>query len=381
MVRMTDLLKKAKKQLGLSSKESQLEGGEVSAPEKESISKTREHKEKVPPRERVDFSEMLLGPKKDALLEKEDISESIKKSVTDEEESKKLYFEAIEIVKKIFTLYKDNGTIDEDEILNTGRRIVNSVILGSQQLLKLFHELDSTEFYTYYNAVNVSTLSVEIGIAYNYNKSTLLDLAVVGLLHDMDLIKNKEIIDQPQKLEDHLIKEIRKHPLNVALYVDNAFKFSEKKVNAILQHHERKEGQGYPAGLTEEDIHDLAVIVGIADTYEAMTHSRPYKKRIPPHTAVLSIIEQGKELFPAEAIKALISRVSLYPVGSWIELNTGEICNVITTNLNAPLRPVVSVLMDKERNKFREIRVVDLRKIPSLYITKEVTEEIDIENK
>lgn len=392
MVRMTDLLKKAGQQLGVTRKQAPSENGQPPIPGKETgrIKKDAARSEesekrgiserhKLPSQEQINFSDMLLGSKKEPMLEKQDIAQSMRSYIPDEEETKKLYLEAIEVVKKTFGIYKDGGKIEIEDTLNSGRKIVNNIILGSRQLLKLFHESDSLEFYTYYNAVNVSVLSVEIGIAYNYNKSTLLDLAMVGLLHDMDLVRNKDVIDKPEKLDEDRIKEIKKHPLNVALYVDNAFNFSKEKVNAVLQHHERKGGQGYPSGLTDMDIHDLAVIVGISDTYEAMTHSRPYRKKIPAHTAILSILEQGKELFPIEAIKALVSRVSLYPVGSWVELNTGEICRVLRTNLDSPLRPVVNILMDKERNKLREVRTIDLRKIPSLYITKEVTEQMDIE--
>jgi len=139
-------------------------------------------------------------------------------------------------------------------------------------------------------------------------------------------------------------------------------------ITAILQHHEREQGQGYPAGLSEGDIHDYALIVGIADTYEAMTHSRPYKEKSPPNIAIVNIINSGKELFPNRAIKALVSRIGLYPVGTWVELNTGEICKVIKINPDSPLRPVISILKDKDKNEFRDIKVVDLMKIPSLYI-------------
>jgi HD-GYP domain-containing protein (c-di-GMP phosphodiesterase class II) len=189
-------------------------------------------------------------------------------------------------------------------------------------------------------------------------------------------VKSGHIIDKPSKLDKDEFEEIKKHPLNAAIYVDNAFKFSEQMINAILQHHERNGGKGYPVGLDETNIHDLAMIIGIADTYEAMIHSRPYKERMSPDKAILNIINFGKELFQNRVIKALVSRVGLYPVGSWVELNTGEICKVLMVNSESPLRPVVSILKDKNKDEFREIKTVDLGKTPSLYI-KQIAEKID----
>ncbi|MBL7198469.1 MAG: HD domain-containing protein [Candidatus Omnitrophica bacterium] len=359
---MTDLFKKAKRKMRAGQ-------GDASA--------EREHprqEQKTPVEKPVDFSQMLLEKTK-AVSSKEDITQRVMKtSIPDEEESRRLYFSSIEAMKNIFEAYKAGGEINKDNVINIGRKIVNNILSGSQSLLKLFHELDSLEEYNYYNAVNVSILSVEIGITYKYNKLTLLDLAVIGLLHDMDLIKSKHITDKPEKLSNKELEEIKKHPLNAAIFVDNAFNFSEKMINAILQHHEREKGQGYPAGLTEGNIHELALIIGIADTYEAMMHSRPYKEKIPPNITILNIINYGKELFPNRAVKALVSRVGLYPVGTWVELNTGEICKVLKINSSSPLRPVVRILKDKDKNEFRDVRTVDLMKIPSLYI-KQTAEE------
>ena len=299
----------------------------------------------------------------------------MQESVPDEEQTKQLYFNAVEQVKTVFGLYKEGKRISKDDVIDIGQKIVNNIILGSGEALRLVHELDSLEQHRYYNAVNVSILSVHMGIVYNYNKSTLLDLAIIGLLHDMALIKHQDAIDIPSRLTNEQLKEIRKHPLNIATYVDVAFNFKDEMVKSILQHHERKKGQGYPEGLTESDIHELAMIVGLADTYEAITHARPYKKKSSARDAILNIINNEKDFFSKEVIKALVTCVGLFPTGTWAELNTGEICKVLSTNPDAPLRPVVSILMDKDKNRFREIRTIDLSKMPSLYIKREIEEK------
>ena len=381
MVRMSDLLKKAKEQAEKDREEPRRTAPRSPRKEKPTPPRKEEpprvQKEPTPPRptkppeeEAVKFSDLVLEHARESGGEKEEVvpKDFMASSTLDEEGTKKIYFEAIESVKRIFNSYKEGNEINRNDVINLANKIVNNTMTDSHIFLRLFHELDCLEFYTCYNAVNVSILSVELGLIYKYNKSVLLELTIVGLLHDMELMKNKEIIDKPEKLGAKELKEIMKHPLNIATYADNAFNLSKDIVNAILQHHEREGGQGYPAGLTNGDIQDLAVIVGIADTYEAMTHSRPHKEKMVPHEAVLSMVKSGKELFSTEAVKALIACVGLYPVGSWVELNTGEMCKVFEVNRDFPLRPVIGIFMDKDRNKFKEVRTVNLREIPSLYI-------------
>ncbi|MFH1622852.1 MAG: HD domain-containing phosphohydrolase [Candidatus Omnitrophota bacterium] len=358
---MTDLFKKTKKKI---------DGVPEPPIKKEQPPKEEKNTEAKP----VDFSQMILGKTKEESL-KGDITEGVTDAhLSDEEETMKLYVSSVKVMRDIFEAYKSGSEVNRAEVVGVASKIVNNITAGSQDLLKFFHELDSAQEYNYHNAVNVAILSVEIGIAYKFDKSTLLDLAVIGLLHDLDLIKSKHLTDKPEKLSKKELEEIKNHSLNTAIYVDNAFKFSEKMITAILQHHEREQGQGYPVGLAEGNIHDMALIIGIADTYEAMIHSRPYKERSAPNIAIINIINSGKELFPNRTIKALVARVGLYPMGTWVELNTGEICKVIKINSDSPLRPVVNILKDKNKNEFREIRTIDLKKIPSLYIRHTVEE-------
>jgi HD-GYP domain-containing protein (c-di-GMP phosphodiesterase class II) len=374
---MADLLKKAKANIKSQPKEEAPSSRKPSRVRKKGFSgeKVPKKRQEDPAEKKMRFSNLVSEKSQKAPVEKAQGSTlSIKDSLSAEGGVIKAYSGYVESAKRIFNTYKDNSTIDMEEAKNTASEITDSVLLDTSLFLRLFHERDSLEFYIYYNAVNVSILSVAIGIFYNYNKLELLDLAMVGLLHDIDLIQRKHIIDEARKLTDSELKETRKHPLNAVTLVDKTFNSSEKIATAILQHHERKDGQGYPTGL--KDIQDLAKIIGIADTYEAIIHTRPYKGKIHPYVAIQKMLKSGRDLFPNKLIKALISCVGLYPSGIIIELNTGERCKVLINNPSSPARPVISVLADKGREKLEKPKILDLQKFQSLYI-KKVIEDPD----
>lgn len=373
MVRLTDLLKKINKQIG--PKEEQPKkpflSPEESTTEKLTKPKLPEEEKLTKKVDQLAFSEMLLQEEKKSLLEEKGIEANLMAtSLPNEEETKKLYFEALRVIRKQFYSYRDQGVINWEVVKGIANKITNNIISGSPVLLDLFHRLDSLRLYLYHNAINTSILAVAIGMVYKYNKSILLDLATAGLLHDIDFIRIKDIIYKPKELNEAEIKEIRKHPENLADFLKKLTNFENGIFKAVLQHHERKDGQGYPVGLTEKNIHELAFIIGIADTYEALTHSRPYKTKMNSHSAISKLIEIGNDLFPNNLIKKLVSTVGLYPIGSWVELNTGEICKVLKSNTNFPLRPIVVILLDKERNKLEEMRTIDLCAMPSLHITR-----------
>jgi len=389
MVRMTDLFKKAKKQKEETPAPLQVEKQPLvtegkpaivdqtpHADEIEPVSGKKEQpaqKKQPPEKTGLEFAGIFLQEQNELSPGRKELTqEFMSASIPDKEEVKKIYLESIESVKKIFNAYATSGAIDKDHIINITNKIVNNIILHPRGLLRLFHEIDSFEYYIYYDAVNVCILSVEMGIISKYNKSALLDLATIGLLHDIDLVKSKDIIDKPEKLDNEELARVRKHCINAASFISKTFGFKEEIVNGILQHHERVDGHGYPAGLTENSINELAMIVGLADTYAAMVHSRPDRKKMLPNEAILDTMSKGKELFPKKLIKTLISCIGLYPIGTWIELNTGEIGEVLDINRDYPLRPLINISMDKDRAKLSESRIIDLQKTPSLYIKRPV---------
>jgi HD-GYP domain-containing protein (c-di-GMP phosphodiesterase class II) len=128
-------------------------------------------------------------------------------------------------------------------------------------------------------------------------------------------------------------------------------------------------GQGYPRGLKGAEIHEYAQIIGLADTFEALLHSRPHRKRFLPHDAVRELVVKEKASFSTRILKCLIQQFSVFPLGTRVQLNTGEIGEVIEVHPQYPLRPVIRVYMDPGRVLLREPRLEDLSKTMLVHIT------------
>jgi len=105
---------------------------------------------------------------------------------------------------------------------------------------------------------------------------------------------------------------------------------------AIYEHHERENGQGYPSGLKGDEISEYAKIIGICDSYEAMTHDRPHKKAAAQYSSVLQLAGSKDLLFSPNIVKIFLDEITLYPIGSYVRLNNKALCIVVGTNPNNP---------------------------------------------
>jgi HD-GYP domain-containing protein (c-di-GMP phosphodiesterase class II) len=143
----------------------------------------------------------------------------------------------------------------------------------------------------------------------------------------------------------------------------------------VLQEHERLGGLGYPRGLKGDEIHEYAQVIGLADTFEALLHARPYRKRFLPHEAVRELVTKEKTAFPTKMLKCLIQQFSVFPLGTRIRLNTGETAEVVELNPQYPLRPVVKVHKDPHGLSPKETRTLDLSKSSLVHVTEVVQDD------
>lgn len=135
---------------------------------------------------------------------------------------------------------------------------------------------------------------------------------------------------------------------------------------AAQQAQERHDGSG-PNGLSGADISLGARIVGLLSMFEALVHVRSYRERLLPRDAIRELVNGQKNRFDPAILKNLIESVSLYPVGTYVQLNSGDIGQVVRVQPRLPLRPKVMLTMDRLGNRIQP-REVDLQKQPNLMV-------------
>src|SRR5215475_14860738 len=117
----------------------------------------------------------------------------------------------------------------------------------------------------------------------------------------------------------------------------------------------------------------ISKVLGLVDTYTGLTMPAPPRPRLRPHEAIREIVRTKHEAFPSQLVKALLSEISVFPPGTLVRLNTGEVGRVIAVNRNHPLRPRVEVF-DVKGQRLPTAKLIDLSEAPFLYITGPVSE-------
>mgnify|MGYP001586313370 CR=1 FL=1 len=117
---------------------------------------------------------------------------------------------------------------------------------------------------------------------------------------------------------------------------------------------------------------EYAQIVGIVDVYVAMTQPRPYRDAKLFHEAVRELVGEASQIFDTHLMKTLVNQIGIYPIGSWVRLNTREIGRVTAQNKNFPLHPEVEILFDTQGQFLENPRTYNLFKQQVIYIKEPV---------
>jgi hypothetical protein len=128
----------------------------------------------------------------------------------------------------------------------------------------------------------------------------------------------------------------------------------------IRHHHERFNGSGYPNGLKGKEIPIFSRMASIVDTYDAIINDRPYARAISPHEAIRELYDLRDIAFQAELVEAFIQAIGVYPIGTLVELSTGQVGVVISQNKIRHLKPKVMLILDQDKIAYKISPIIDL---------------------
>ncbi|MCP9470700.1 MAG: HD-GYP domain-containing protein [Nitrospira sp.] len=212
--------------------------------------------------------------------------------------------------------------------------------LTSLSRLKRFDE------YTFYHSVNTSLLAMSLGRDLGFTKSELHQIGVGALLHDIGKTKiPNELLNKPGRFEPDEMELMKQHVLRGVEILSNLTGLAEAHAKPALEHHERVDGTGYPFGRSKDEISRFGLMASIVDIYDAITSDRCYHRGRPPHDALQYLyLLSLKGHLDAELVQRFIRVVGVFPVGSLVELNTGEVAVVRRVHREAPLAPLVIIV-------------------------------------
>ena len=235
-----------------------------------------------------------------------DLMEAIaNKNMPPEKKAKAIHDHSIVMIQRLM----ENPSSESIKEAKKGIFAVVDAILADDKTNKELLMLSSHDYNTYIHSVNVGLLAISLSKTL-FKKSDAHDMHEVGagfFLHDIGKVKvDINIIKKPAVLTDEEMMEIRRHPQYGYEILTDTHQLSDECKKIVMQHHERNNGSGYPAGLKGEEIHLYGRICSLADVYDALSSRRPYKQPLRPYEALNVMKEEMLEHFHQDLFKKFV---------------------------------------------------------------------------
>ncbi len=256
------------------------------------------------------------------------------------------YGKVLDRFKKIYyqiqnrDLTDDIETVAEDLKPLVNHLIQDNDVLGSLRLVSF------REGYNFTHAVNVSMLGAMLGKWLNLDREMIESIALAGLLHDIGKTQvNQDLLFKSTPLSSYEYEDLNSHS-RLGYEILKHSNLSKDVLAAILFHHERSDGSGYPSGLKEAQTPYMARIIAVVDVFDAITSDRFYKTGISTFKAFSVIKDESFKGLDPEISDVFLSNIAAYFINNRVKLSNGKIGEVVYVNKYALNRPLVKLSND-----------------------------------
>lgn len=260
-----------------------------------------------------------------------------------------IYNEFLNYTHQVFTRYVTHKELKLTEISESISLLIEFIKVNKKYLLRIQpseeHKLDKN-FLTSH-CLRSTILALIIALQINMPRSKMIELGVASLIHEIGQIKlppQLYLTDKP--LSPQARNLLATHTvLGFNILKEASFPLAIQV--GTLEHHERENGQGYPRHLTGDKISAYGKILAVACSYEAITSPRHYKEARTLYEATIEMLLNKDKSYDEIVIKALVSAVSLFPIGTYVYLSNGKIAQVTESNPAEPRLPIVEIIGEK----------------------------------
>ncbi len=265
-----------------------------------------------------------------------------------------------EVMASIEREIRNEKVLDRGRLKEAVEGMAESIIRNPDALF-LLTKLKEADAETYGRAIDVAIYVLTFGRHLGFPRDELQVLGTGGLLLDVGKMKlPKPLIVKRTPLNGEEHKLMKTHVQLSSEILAKTEWVSAPLLDMVNTHHEREDGSGYPRGLRGPQVGIYGKIAGIADCYEDLTSQQPFAPALPPHAALRMLMEWKARLFHEDLVEEFVQCIGVYPVGSLVELSTGEVAVVMANNRVHRLKPRVMTLLDPRKQRYAEPRMLDL---------------------
>lgn len=272
------------------------------------------------------------------------------------------YEEELGEVKNIFNAIKESDVIEVREIKDRLKTMLPAMINNNDVLMRL-SQLSETDDYLFDHSFRVSIMAANLAKWLRYEPQDIENIALSALLYEVGNLRLPQQIFKKHgpltTAEKLLVEKAPQLAYNILLKTPGLSR--DIKIVA-LQHHERLDGTGYPLRVRSAQIHDFSKIIMVCDIYDAMTHDRPYRKKLSPFQAAEFILWESGRSLDMKVCYFFLKNLAEFYTGKNCLLSNGETAKIVYVDVNYPTRPLLQL-----GNRFIDLSKDHSLKIEELY--------------
>jgi putative nucleotidyltransferase with HDIG domain len=260
--------------------------------------------------------------------------------------ARRLYSTAVETAESLWQAAKAGDQPDPA----AARKIIDGLakmVAQDRTSLMALTALKKYDNYTFTHMVNVSALAMAQARALNIQGPLLREFGFAALMHDIGKVNTPlEVLNKPDKLTKDEFEIMKRHVVDGAHILRRTPEMPALAPIVAFEHHLKQDLSGYPENIGSRQLNLCTMIVSIADVFDALRSTRPYRKGLATDRIRSIMGEQGNPAFNQPLLKRFVNLMGLFPVGNLVRLNTDELAVVSAEHPTDPFRPQVKILAD-----------------------------------
>lgn len=288
---------------------------------------------------------------------------------------RQLHAQACACLTRIFTAVRQRSAFPLEPAATIVRRMAAERPARDELFAAALH-LDAADQFAVHHSVNVAVYAIKMAQDLGFDEERQVQIGLAGLLHDVGIALLPEpLIHKKVPLTAEELNLLRERPNSAARILQCLGSEHGLIAECAAQVYERADGSGYPRGLRAEEIHEYAQIIGLLDLYEALVHSRPNREKLSFFEAVKYICKSCKTQFQRRYLKSLLRVFTVFPLDSYVQLNSEAVGKVVETVPDQPMRPKLQIILDSQRREVLAERIIALTETPLLNIVRGFAEK------
>ncbi len=266
--------------------------------------------------------------------------------LTEEEQKVKIAVENsyITFLAKISEIYSNFGsrqTLDVEKIFELAKEVYEYVKESKHKITSMSQDMfKHSEPEVVLHVMRTAVFAIIIAIQVKMPENRIIELAVASLLHKISFLRiPPQLYDNNRSIMGKDLKTFCSHPL-VSFRILRDAGFPPSVCAGVLEHHEREDGSGYPRALKSEDISIFGKILSVACSFEASTGGFHGGYGV---NSVLEVVRNNNKQYNDVILKSLLFSISVFPIGTFVQLSDKRIGQVVDINANDLSHPVVLI--------------------------------------